>query len=99
MTYEFSLSNDVELIKSVTLLPNNIDYNYDDNFEDPKSFNPPIIDSIYYIKVEKDGVFLGFFFLIKRCDAIAVRIWCTGGRNTITDTYTSSGALYDALFI
>ena len=70
--YNFSLSNDKELIRSVVLAPNNLLFNFDDTYPDPYSFNPVFNDNIYYIKCEDaNNTFLGFYFLIKKAETIA----------------------------
>lgn len=63
--YTFSLSNDVGLIKSVVLSKNNLNYNFDD-FHKPEDFEPIFNNNILYIKVERNKIFQGFFFLIMK---------------------------------
>lgn len=69
--FTFSLSNDLELIKSVILAPNNILFNFDDTYPDPHSFYPVINKNIYYIKCMDNDVFQGFFFLIDKGNNVA----------------------------
>ena len=64
--FSFSFSSDTNLIKEVLLSYNNIPFNFDDTFEDPTTFNPPICDKIRYIEVKDGSITQGFFFLIDK---------------------------------
>jgi RimJ/RimL family protein N-acetyltransferase len=71
MNYKFSLTRDPKEIRDVVLAGNNISYNFDDNWGDPNTYQPKLTPEMQYIKVERDGVTQGIFFLITLNDKLA----------------------------